>query len=113
MTTDRYNGWANYETWAVKLWIDNEQGSYEYWREQARDVIENCSDKHPNEFADKAANERIMLGERLKDMHESDAEQFMEQQSGVFADLLNHALARVEWNEIAQSMLEDEREETQ
>ena len=23
-----YNGWTNYETWAVGLWIDNEQGSY-------------------------------------------------------------------------------------
>ena len=24
-----YNGWTNYETWAVKLWMDNEEGSYE------------------------------------------------------------------------------------
>ena len=30
-----YNGWSNYETWAVALWLDNERGSYEYWREQA------------------------------------------------------------------------------
>ena len=23
MTTKTYNGWTNYETWAVALWLDN------------------------------------------------------------------------------------------
>jgi hypothetical protein len=31
-----YNGWTNYETWVVNLWIDNEQGSLEFFREQAK-----------------------------------------------------------------------------
>ena len=31
-----YNGWANYETWNVALWIDNEQGTYEEARDMAR-----------------------------------------------------------------------------
>ena len=26
MTTDTYNGWANHETWAVVLHLDNDQG---------------------------------------------------------------------------------------
>lgn len=30
MTEKNYNGWANYETWLVKLWIDNEEGSSSY-----------------------------------------------------------------------------------
>lgn len=34
-----YNGWSNYETWNVKLWIDNEEGSYDYWREQTPAVL--------------------------------------------------------------------------
>ena len=37
MTKKEYNGWHNYETWLVKLWIDNEEGSYNYWREVAQE----------------------------------------------------------------------------
>lgn len=25
---DKYNGWKNYETWNVALWIDNDEGIY-------------------------------------------------------------------------------------
>src|SRR4051812_39024626 len=32
----RYNGWANYETWVVRLWLDNEEPAYRYWTEQAK-----------------------------------------------------------------------------
>ena len=35
-TEKGYQGWTNYETWAVNLWLGNEQGSHEYWQEQAR-----------------------------------------------------------------------------
>jgi len=28
-----YNGWANYETWNVALWIDNDQGLHEIAQE--------------------------------------------------------------------------------
>ena len=31
-----YNGWSNYETWLVNLWIDNEPGTSEEARGIAR-----------------------------------------------------------------------------
>ena len=32
---DNYNGWANRETWALMLWIENDQGLSEWAREIA------------------------------------------------------------------------------
>ncbi len=34
---NRYNGWTNYETWCVSLWLDNDEGTYNLVREWARD----------------------------------------------------------------------------
>lgn len=68
------------------------RGEYDHWQKQVRDVIDSCDDKFPNQFADRAGNERMMLSERLKRHHEDAAEQWMPNQSGVFANLINSAL---------------------
>lgn len=31
-----YNGWPNYQTWNVMLWLDNDEGMYLYYRGMAR-----------------------------------------------------------------------------
>ena len=35
MKGETYNGWPNYETWNVMLWMDNEEGAYNLYRELA------------------------------------------------------------------------------
>lgn len=109
----RYNGWANYETWAVKLWIDNEEGSYRYWRDATRRAWATARDKRPNQFMDKAENAQNILAEQLKDEHDSHSDHpvFKAAHGTVYSDLLNAALSEVEWREIAEALLESRAED--
>lgn len=95
MSTDKYNGWSNYETWVVKLWIDNEEGSYNYWRERAQEVA--------NEYGKEDSDGKQTLATELQEQHE----EAQPETRGVFADLLGHAMGRVDWWEIAENMLDD------
>ena len=36
-----YNGWANYPTWCVALWLDNDEGTYNAVRDDIGHVPEN------------------------------------------------------------------------
>jgi hypothetical protein len=96
-----YNGWANYETWAVKLWMDNDQGSQEYWADVAREALAQPND---SEVLTDAENARYVLADRLKDEFEENSPI---QDATVYADLLNAALGSVDWSEIAQALIEE------
>ena len=97
MSNETYNGWTNYETWLYKLWMD--QGGTDYWLEQAKDIYKEADSDH-----DKAA---ITIKEALQYEMDEACESWMPEQSGVFADMLNGALSKVNWYEIASSLLDD------
>ena len=86
-----YQRMGNYETWAVKLWIDNEEPSYRYWREVSEDIAD--------------AN---TLAKRLKDEHE----EALPNVEGFAADLLNAAFGEVDWYEIAESLMDESKKAT-
>jgi hypothetical protein len=41
-TNEGYNGWTNYETWCVSLWIDNEEPSYRHWQAVAQECYDDA-----------------------------------------------------------------------
>ena len=100
MTNKEYNGWYNYETWMVNLWMDNDQGSHEMWREHARDSID----------ADEGCN-WFYFEERLKEyleMIQEDADNGIA--CGLVHDLIGAAISEVNTREIAMSLIENELE---
>jgi hypothetical protein len=106
-----YQGWKNYETWAVALWLDNDEGSSDYWREQAAQLQGDMAEKQyderdsgdPNVHGKPSDRAQWDLAEQLKQHHEDMAEELGAQ--GVFADLLNAALSEVDWDEIAEHFI--------
>lgn len=40
MSDDGYNGWANYETWNVNLWIQNDESFYNHMVGELRFILE-------------------------------------------------------------------------
>jgi len=77
-----YQGWTNYETWAVALWLDNERSTYDMAMELASEP-----------------KEAYQLGDELKDMLE---QSMPDLGATIWADLLNGAWSEVNWREIGE-----------
>lgn len=103
MTNQEYNGWYNYETWCVNLWMDNEQYSQAFWTENAQEIYERCFDNaDPSSVLTVDQNAYYEFSEVLKDHFEDNTPEA----AGVYADLLNAALSEVNWFEIAKHWID-------
>ncbi len=83
-----YNGWSNYETWVVHLWLTNDQGTDEYVRDKVRglNTCDACE-----------ALEVIVSDDNP-----------LEGQASMHADMLNAAISSVNWYELAKAFKDDE-----
>ena len=109
MTGDEtgYNGYKNYETWAVKLWLDNDEGSYRYMQGRASEVLE----EHTDEDGTDEDGFKYDFSAWLKEYHEEQAEE-LNIPASVWSDLLNAALSEVDWYELAEMYLDEAKEES-
>jgi hypothetical protein len=97
MNHQEHNGWYNYETWVVNLWMDNERGSHDYWRERAREALDETQPERA----------KCVLADELKEQHE----EALPELEGFAADLLNASMSEVNWYEIAEHLVDELVEE--
>lgn len=102
MSNEKYNGWTNYETWVVNLWMDNEEGSHDYWIRQASYIYRNEAEEQ--KYFSKMEDAVCILADKLKNDHE---ESLPANLPGLYSDLIGAALSEVNWREIAEHLLEN------
>jgi hypothetical protein len=95
-----HNGWTNYETWNVALWLANDEWSYNLTRDMARNARDSAADL-PERFGDARGN----LANELETMVKDSAPDLS---ASMFSDLLGAALSEVNWYEIAGNLLDDD-----
>jgi hypothetical protein len=106
MTTEKYNGYRNYETWAVALWLSNDEASDRYWREAARSAKRaslNCGPVREGVWSAERAP-CYLLSEQLEEEVTGGTPELG---PNLFSDLLDAALAEVDWREVANAFLEE------
>jgi hypothetical protein len=80
---EQYNGWSNYETWLVSLWIDSED------IEGDSEDIEGDNSKE--------------IAENLKKCIYAN-NPLLENRSSRYSDLIKASLSRVNWQEIVDKL---------
>lgn len=109
MTTNKttYNGWKNYETWNVGLWLDNDQSTYYMVEEMVQDAVNNAV---PYKQRYHRESKYITLRDCAKFYLADIIKDFIEENSpvvtGLYADLLNAAIGEVDWHELADNYLD-------
>lgn len=115
-----YNGWANYTTWLVNLWISNDQGSQQeaerrarYARREATKAREaHEAGECPGAPDCRPKGETCPYGRLAINYLADSLKEWVEvwttpDESGLATDLIGAALADVDWREIASHYLED------
>ena len=89
-----YMGWSNKETWNVWIHIQNDYDTYMYYKEYLKRII-NTGDN------------RSELIACLQNVIERDHNDKAKRLDGVLLDLITYSLLKVDWNGIAESMVDD------
>jgi hypothetical protein len=106
MADQEYNGWPNYETWCVSLWMDNEQGSQEFFRETAKEIYAEAA---ASSIFTRAEHARFRFAEWLSEHHADNRPEMPT--CGLYYDLLSGALSAVNWDRIARHYIDAVEEE--
>lgn len=102
-----YNGWTNWDTWLVNLWIDNDGyagGSLGVSEEADRIVEQALNDNEQHEALEESVG---TLANWLKDTIDNDLREHNGTVAGLLSDIINDFIQTVNWHEIAKHYCED------
>ena len=94
-----YNGWVNYETWAMNLWIENDPGT----QDEMREICQNAVDREESvEDAIHAARSVLedTWEERKPDLGAT-----------VWSDFVTTSFGEVHWYDIVEDVVKELWEE--
>jgi hypothetical protein len=108
MADTTYNGWSNYETWAVSMYLDgNYTGSDTY--EQAIETVRDALERSTFNVLSGQMNDRYEVSQALKDWVRGENEN---EDASLAADLLGAAFDAVNWYELADAWIQNLSEQT-
>lgn len=90
------NGWTNYETWCVKMWMSNDSSEEMQWYAECEELMQEMEGESSKKIV-------WALGKKLKDYYEKS----MPELEGVWSDLLSAALGECNWDEIASHIVDE------
>lgn len=98
-TQPAYNGWTNRETWLINLWISNDE-----WASREVAALARRHATNPQSTPVGYLSPAYTLAAELEEWV---AEQYDFPAKGIASDLLQSALSRVNWRELAEHYLVD------
>ena len=90
---EKHNGWPNYETWCVNLWLTNEQGSYNWLHE----II--------------SENRQSVYDAAMEIREFVEGQNPLADQANMYTDMLAAALREVDWLRIIEANTDEEETE--
>ena len=108
----KYNGWSNYETWNFKLWLDNDQDVHNYIIDEIKKIRAIGYDAETYEVSNFL---RSYIDDNMPNLNVSTKSQSkygsMCDKQGFYLDILNTGLRCINTYEVAESYLEDLKED--
>lgn len=102
MSSVTYNGWTNYETWCVNLWLNQDSYFFDEMKERL-----DFDDEDKDEDEDDLENRREeLISQAAEEIKSHIIEGNPVTEPSLYSDLLNTALKEVNWEEIAKENLE-------
>ena len=96
--SNKYNGWSNYETWNLSLWLDNNREWYRAVNDKALGLVNDVLTKD---------EEIEFLKNFIIDLVQNDEPKI---EPSFYSDILNASIREVNFREISENIINEARQ---